>query len=138
MTTRTERRTDMTKKTFTVIFLLASTLINIVFTIVIITALLIVTSLLLKYGFSVKDPNILAADWMLCFVGGMILSLFLYAKLSDKIVRKYNLADKIDERLTGRRFSHLSSRTKSSAKEEKPKTVMPKSVLPDEEDEWEK
>ncbi len=124
----------MNKKSFTLLFLFISTIANIIFTIVIIAAMLLITSLTLTYIIKIKDPNIIVADWMLCFIGGMILSLFLYAKISDKIVKKYNLADKLDERLSGRRFSHLSSRTQKEKEPEKPKTVMPKSVLPDEED----
>lgn len=126
----------MNKRNFTLLFLLISTLVNIIFTVSIITILLVGTSLLLRYVIHINDANIIVADWMFCFIGGMILSLFLYAKISDKIVKKYKIADKLDERLSGRRFSHLSSRSQQQKEEEKPKTVMPKSVLPDE-DEWE-
>ncbi len=123
----------MDKKKFTLLFLFVSTIANIVFTVAIITVLLVGTSLLLRYVIQVHDANVIVADWMFCFIAGMILSLFLYAKISDKIVKKYKLADKLDERLSGRRFSHLSSQAQKQ-KEEKPKSVMPKSVLPDEEE----
>lgn len=124
----------MNKKNFTLLFLFVSTIINVIFTILVIGILLVGSSLLLRYVFHTEDPNVIMADWMVCFIGGMILSLYIYSKISDKVVVKYKLADKIDDRLTGRRFSHFSEN--ANKEQEKPKTVMPKSVLPDEDENW--
>ncbi len=121
----------MNKKTNSIIFLVAATIFNVVLTVIIIGLLILGTTFVLnKAGIIEENPIILMVDWTLCLVGGMVLSLFLYSKCINWFIIKFNLEDKLDGKILGKK---QSSNKNSAIKEERPKTVIPQSALPKEE-----
>lgn len=123
----------MNKKSFTILFILIATVLNIVMTIVIIVALILLSMLVIRVLLKVQDPGIAMIAWMFCFLGGIILDMFVYSKVVNHIIIRFKLEDKLDPRLMGKRGAAMVAKEK----ENKPKTVLPKSVLGDEEpDTW--
>ncbi len=122
----------MTKKAFTILFVLAATVVNIVMTLLVIVLLAVVSTLLLRVILRIDNPTVLLFAWMLSFLGGLILDMVLYSRLCDWVIAKFKLATKLDPRLL-RRGSPARISAQQAEKKERPKTVMPKSVLPDEE-----
>ncbi len=126
----------MTKKNFSLLFLLAATLVNIAMTLVIIVTLIVLAMMVIKYLVGLDGQNAAAAisiTCTVCFIGGIVLDMFLYAKLMDLVITRFHLEDKLDPRMLGKRGAALAAKEKAS----KPKTVLPKSVLGDEEeDTW--
>lgn len=130
----------MTKKSFTALFTFLSTIINILFTAIIIAALTAISTVIMNKVIGVTTGQIYLVVWMFCFLGGLVLGIFAFGKLSAKIIDKYNLAEKLDPKVIGK---HLPSGKKNASyaqvekeEQEKPKTVMPDSVK-EEEDPWE-
>ena len=120
----------MTKKNFTLLFLLAATVLNILASLVIIIALIILSMLVIRFLLRVEDPMVAMVAWMVCFIAGVVLDMFIYSKLMNFVIARFKLDDKLDPRLMGRRGA---AREKAA----RPKTVLPKSVLGDEEaDSW--
>lgn len=127
----------MTKKAFTILFVLVATIVNIVMTLAVIILLAVVSTLLIRVVLRIERPDVLLLTWMVCFIGGLILDMVLYSKLCDKVIEKFKLAEKLDPRLLRRRSGFPASSRQTKSQPEKPKTVLPKSVLPDEEeDHW--
>ena len=123
----------MTKKHFSLLFLLIATVLNIVMTIVIIVALIVLAMLLIRVILHIEDPMVAMIAWMVCFIGGIILDMFVYSKLMNSVITRFKLDDKLDPRLLGKRGAAAAAKEKAS----KPKTVLPKSVLGDnDEDTW--
>ncbi len=123
----------MTKKSFTLLFLLAATILNIIMTIIIIVALIVLSMLVIRFLLHIEDPMIAMVAWMVCFIGGIVLDMFVYSKLMNYIIVRFKLDDKLDPRMMGKRGAVAAAKEKES----KPKTVLPKSVLgTEEEDTW--
>ncbi|MBQ3799526.1 MAG: hypothetical protein II837_04430 [Treponema sp.] len=126
----------MTKKNFSLLFLLAATAVNILMTLVIIIGLIVIAMMVIKYLVGLEGQNAAAAisiTCTVCFIAGIVLDMFLYAKLMDLVITRFHLEDKLDPRMLGKRGAALAAKEKAS----KPKTVLPKSVLGDEEeDTW--
>ncbi len=127
----------MTKKTFTMIFLLVATVLNILFALILIAGLVLLTTVLLRLivkGDSLA--NVVMIDWMLCFVGGVVLNMYLYSKITNWAIAKFHLGDKLDPRLLGKKGG-FGGGASASSEPPKRKTVLPKSVMSDEkEDTW--
>ena len=122
----------MNKKTNSALFLVGATIFNIVLTIIIIAALILGTTFILNKATNLQEnPLILMADWTVCLVGGMVLSLFLYSKCINWFIKTFNMEDKLDEKILGKRQNKRT--TSTGTKEEKIKTVIPQSAIPDEE-----
>ena len=82
----------MNRKTFYVLFILASSVANIFFTALIIAALFAIFFIVLYIA---KAPSQMYANALFAsFTIGLVLSFFLYSKLTMKIVKKH----KLDER----------------------------------------
>jgi hypothetical protein len=128
----------MNKKVYTFLFTLISTLANIILTVGIILVLIILSTLLLSKCFSLDistHQNIYLPVWMVCALIGMVLGMFLFAKISGVVIVKYNLEKKLDTRLLGKNIPGTNRTVQSDDEEPKKKTVMPSSVLP-KKDEW--
>ena len=132
----------MNKKTFTVLVMLIATVLNIALTLVLITALITACVILLHLVIRTESPSAYMGAYMICFIGGVVVDMILYSKIFIWCIRKFNLGPKLDPKLMGKYYDTLKQQAKASGKPidegkpEKLKTVMPKSVLP-EEDEWE-
>ncbi len=123
----------MTKKQFTLLFLLVATIVNIVMTVAIIVALIVLSMLIIRFLLHIEDPSIVMIAWMICFIGGIVLDMFVYSKLVNYIIIRFKLDDKLDPRMMGKKGAAVAAKEKES----KPKTVLPKSVLgTEEEDTW--
>lgn len=126
----------MTKKAFTVWFTIISTLLNILFTAAIIAVLAVVATVVMNKMIGVREGHIYIVVWMMCFLAGMVLGMFLFGKISAAIIDKQNLAGKLDARVIGKYLPNGKvNRYAQEAEEEKVKTVMPDSVK-EEEDTW--
>jgi hypothetical protein len=82
------RRQGMTKKQNTIVFILLGTLANVIISMAIITGLLVVSMLTLK------ERSVYALPFLV--IGGIILGMFVYKKLTTLVVTKFNLEDKLD------------------------------------------
>lgn len=133
----------MNKKTFTLLFTVVTTIVNIVITLVLIF-LLLVFSIFLFYKVLRINPetnqSLYALTPMICFIAGVVIDMVFYSKSFTWVVRKLNLFPKLDERIMGRYYQVLkedaqkfNTNQTEEKKEEKPKTILPKSVLDDEE-----
>ena len=112
----------MNKKAFTALFTIALTVLNIIMTLLIIVILAIVSSFILNRVLHVENGSVYMVVWMICFIVGMIANLLCFAKLTNVIITKFKLEDKLDPRYTG----------KKGAQNEKPKFKgnIPDSVKP--------
>lgn len=117
----------MTKKTFTLLYLLLSTLANILLTMLVITLLGVVSFVVLRFVFHVSNSSVFAADLMICLVGGFVLSFLFFNKLSAFVIQKAGWENKFDESLF--RFRMPNGVQKKTEETPKRKTNMPSSVL---------
>ncbi len=126
----------MTKKNFSLLFLLAATVVNIVMTLVIVVTLIVLAMLVIKNILGLEAQSAAAAisiTCTVCFIGGIVLDMFVYAKLMDLVITRFHLEDKLDPRMLGKRGAAIYAKEKAS----KPKTNLPKSVLGDDDkDTW--
>jgi len=87
----------MNKKMNTVIFILAGTVVNLLLAIVFIGLLL--------FGVSRLAPSIgdqAASLVPFAFIGGILLAMVVYQKLTKWVITKFNLTDKLDPLFTSR------------------------------------
>lgn|SRR5574344_349776 len=117
----------MNKKGNTVLFTIISTICNILMTLVIIAALSLLAIVIMNRVIKTTNGTVYQVVLMICFLGGMVLSMFLFVKLTGWVIKKFNMESKLDPKLLGRYVPNA----KTTEKEEKPvqKTVMPASVL---------
>lgn len=128
----------MNKKAFTFIFTLVSTLVNIILTLAIIILLAVLTTVIFRFVFKIAletHQGVYLTALMICGLGGMVLGMFLFAKISGFVVSKYNLEKKLDARLIGKYVPGAKQPLTAQDDEPKQKTVMPDSVLP-KKDKW--
>ncbi|MBP5747091.1 MAG: hypothetical protein J6W63_01865 [Treponema sp.] len=123
----------MTKSTFTILFTLVSTIINIILTVATI-AILAVAFLFTCKMIGCKNGNVVYMGLLVCFVVGVFLNFYLFSKLTVWAVKKFNLAPKLSSSFVARQLPNGAKFT-SQVSEPKKKTVMPKSVLESEEEE---
>jgi len=123
----------MTKNTFTVLFTLVSTVVNIILT--------VATIAILGFGFlfackmlGCKNTNVIYMGLLVCFVVGMFLNFYFFSKLTIWAVKKFNLVPKLNSNFVARQLPGGTS-FKSQLADQKKKTKMPESVL-EPEDEW--
>ena len=129
----------MNKKTFTTLFTILSTLINILFTLIVIALLIIAATLILNKGIKCTNGQVYMIVYMFCFLGGMVLNMFIFGKVSGWVIEKFDLASKLDERMLGKTLPNgkpnKAAYRAEAEKAEKPKTNMPDSVK-EEDDGW--
>ncbi len=123
----------MNKKAFTALFMLVATIANMLMTVFVIVFLAAICILTLKV-LKIQNENAALILVSLCFLGGLVLDMILYSKLTSFIIDKFHLETKLDKSVLGKKYASKIKDTEPP----KPKTVLPASVLPkDEEDEWE-
>ena len=117
----------MNKKANTVVFTIVSTICNILMTLLIIGAICLLAIAIMSRVIKTTNGTVYQVVLMICFLGGMVLSMFLFVKLTGWVITKFNMESKLDAKLLGRYVPNA----KATDKEEKPvqKTVMPASVL---------
>lgn len=122
----------MNKKSFTLLYLVISTAANILLTVLVITALVLGSFALLRFVFHVESSSIFSAALMVCLVGGLLLSFFLYNKISAAVIRHFGFEDKFDDSM----FKIRTGANAEKKREAKPRkqTNMPSSVLDDSEE----
>ena len=126
----------MNKKTYTVVFTIISSLINILMTAIIIAILLFgVSAFYFKVLGNTKPGTGLAISWMICFVVGLITGMILFSKVGSWVIDKYDLASKLDPKALGR-FLPSGKKNAHYQEQEKPKTNLPKPTLAVEDEQW--
>ncbi len=132
----------MNKKTFSAIFMVGATIFNFVVTAAIIAVLFLLFAFLQFRVFHVQNPTLFMALVMLSFLSGIVLGLVIYTKTLPWVILRFNLSDKLDERLLGRYLPNGKKNPyyKAGKARKTTTTNLPKSVLPKEDDvdEWER
>lgn len=118
----------MNKKVFYLLYILISSVVNILFTALIIGSLFGICFVFLKFVFHATSFEAYGNALFGSFTIGLVLSFFLYSKITTKIVKKYSL----DEKFGG---SPKKSKDFSENVAAARKTVLPNSVKEEEEDE---
>ena len=127
----------MDKKTKnTIIFTIVASILDIILTILLIGAIIAVIILGLKL-LKVQNPTIILGSMLLALIAGFIISMLVYAKLTSWVILKFNLADKLDPKIMGKRLPNGASINNKPVNDNKDKikTNMPDSVK-EEEDDW--
>ena len=125
----------MSKKSNTVWFTLVISAINIVFTLLLIAALIGLDVLLLYFVFKYRGEayfKTYTISFVVCFIAGMICSMMFLGRFIDWVITKFKLEDKLAK-------IHGKKKGKNDVDEEtksEPETVMPDSVK-EESDPWE-
>ncbi len=128
----------MNKKTYTVLFTIISTIVNIALTLSIIVALMILIAFVYFkiLGYQELSSAFLIA-LMISFFVGLVLGLVVFTKLCSWVIDRFNLDQKLDPKALGHYLPNGKKNLGASknAEEKKPKTNIPKSpVMID--DEW--
>ena len=130
----------MNKKAFTVLFVVLSTLANIVLTLGLIFLFAVGGVLILKYFVKVDSGDYYTITAMVAIILGLLLSFFIYSKVSMKLIQKFGNEHKFEDswfrRRGGRYTKPASSSDEAETQEDNTehKTKMPSSVLPTEEE----
>ena len=126
----------MNKNTFTVLFTLVSTIINIILTVATIALLALVFVFACKM-LGCNNGNVVYMGLLVCFVLGMFLNFYFFSKLTVWAVKKFNIAPKLNSTFVARQLPEGAKFASQLPQEKKKKTVMPQSVLePEEEEKW--
>lgn len=130
----------MKKQTYTALFTIISTILNIFMTLAIIFVLISLSSLFLSRILGVTSGQVYVITWMLCFLLGLIAGMFAFARISNWVIDHFKLASKLDPRLLGKYLPNGKKNPSYTQEEEKkPKTNLPASALPhDDDDVWAK
>ncbi|MBP5174484.1 MAG: hypothetical protein ILP07_01040 [Treponema sp.] len=127
----------MNKKTYTVLFTIISTIFNIIMTLGIIVALMILVAFVyfkvLNAG--VQASSALLVAWAICFFGGLIVSMMLFGKICGWVIEKFHLASKLDPKVLGRYLPNGTKGAVPADEPKRPKTNIPKSPVAID-DEW--
>jgi hypothetical protein len=78
----------MTKKQNTILFIILGTVANVIISMTLITVLLVAAMLIFK------ENSVYALPFLV--IGGIVLGMFVYKKLTTLVVTKFNLTDKLD------------------------------------------
>ena len=116
----------MNKKAFTALYLVVSTIINIIMLLVIIVALIALDTLAITKIFHCQDnANVIVISYTLCFAIAMVGNMILSAHISSWVIKKFHLEDKLETGFGGKKKSGPKA---EEVKVEKKKTVLPDSV----------
>lgn len=116
----------MNKAQYSILYVLISSILNILFTAIVISVLGALSFVILYYIVHAKSEHY-AVAFFGSFTAGLALSFFLYTKISSKLIQKLKIAEK---------FESFENKNKTTMNDEEPKqTVMPDSVLEYAEDE---
>ena len=126
----------MNKNTFTLLFTLISTIVNLVLTVATIAILAGLFVLVCKTT-GIKDGNVVYIGLFVCLIVGMILNFYFFSKLTVWAVKKFNLAPKLNSNFVARQLPGGEKFASQIQEPQKKKTKMPQSVLePEEEAKW--
>lgn len=129
----------MSKKSNTVIFTIVSTILNIIMTLVIIVLLVLgVSAFYFKILGKTQPGTGLAIAWMVCFLVGLVLGMFLFAKIGSWVIDRFNMADKLDPRFLGKYLPSGKKNPNFQETKKKTTTNIPHSALAVEDDQWAK
>jgi len=127
----------MNKKLNTVLFILVSTIVNVVVLLLLIAMLIALSTLIIAKVFNAADNgNVIVVTYTLCFVVAMVGNMILSAKVSSWVISHYHLEDKLESSLLKKGGKGSNKNTSTEQKEEKKKTRLPDSVLINDEDTW--
>lgn len=118
----------MNRKVFYTLYILVSSIVNIIFTALVIALIFGICFVFLKFVFHAANFEMYANAMFGSFTIGLVLSFFLYSKITTKIIKKYSLDEKFG---ASPKKSKVSSENVIAAR----KTVLPDSVKEEEEDE---
>ena len=134
----------MDKKTFTALFILLSTLANLLLNLAVIVALCVISCTVLGKVLHVHDGTVYALALLICFIAGLFISFIIYTRVSNKIIIKYKLEQKFDERWRGRAGEGFRRRKNTASEQSytftettdasKVKTNIPDSLKPTQEE----
>ena len=103
------RMTKMNKKLCTILYLLISSIVNIVTLLGIVILLILGSTALLRYVIELPDGHQAYTLVMLVsLVLGFVISFLLNQKLALKIINKFNLESKFEEKWLGKKAAHKS------------------------------
>lgn len=88
----------MSKKSNTILFMIGATFFNVILLAVIFLAGIMVTLLL-----SGENANVATAGLVISFVVAIALSMFIYSKVLNWVIKKWDLENKLDPIFTSRR-----------------------------------
>ena len=89
----------MNKRLNTVLFILAGTIVNVIFAIFFVLVLLLILG---NVGpFLGKDK--ISILILFCIIAGILISMIVYQKLSVWVIKKFNIQDKLDPLFTSHR-----------------------------------
>mgnify|MGYP006988865727 CR=1 FL=1 len=81
----------MNKKTFTALFILISTLANLLLNFLVIALLAVISCSVLGHVLHVQNGGVYAFTLLACFVTGLLISFIIYTRLSNKIIIKFKM-----------------------------------------------
>lgn len=123
----------MNKNLYTFLFTIISTILNIIAALILIAVLGGLSYVVMNFMLHIESPETYVIVWVFCFLIGMVANMFIFTKISNIVVQKFHIAEKLDSRFVSRSFNSNTETT--SAEPQKRKTVLPDSVLDDDEDE---
>lgn len=109
----------MNRRTFAILYMLISSIVNIIWTLLVCGLVFVISMLLFKYVFHVK-PEFYTTSLRGILILGLVVAFVSYSKISMKIIKKY----KFDERFANNASKNFEVK----------KTVLPNSVIEEEED----
>jgi len=115
----------MNKKTNTVLFTIISTLANIIMTLLLISVFCLIAFVVLYYGIKSRNPQVYQFVFILCFIAGLVLGMFLFIKLGGMVVTKFHLESKL-EPFGGRKTTQRDEKQSVARKTNLPKSALPK------------
>ncbi len=127
------------KKANTILFILASTVINVIVLLLLIILLIALATVLIGKVFHMGDNgNVVVVSYTLCFVLAMIGNMILSAKVTSWVINRFHLEDKLETNFIKTKKKTASKNTQNynaEPEEEKKKTRLPDSVLMTDDDE---
>jgi len=129
----------MSKRSNTILFTIISTILNIVMTLAIIIILLFGVSFFYFKVLGKTQPGTgLAISWMVCFLVGLVLGMFLFAKIGAWVIDRFNMVDKLDPKFLGKYLPSGKKNPHFQETKKKTTTNLPRSALAVEDDQWAK
>ncbi len=129
----------MNKKLYTILYVLISTLANILVTLLVIFALFVISFSIMRFALKLDESHsAYPAVTLLCFVAGIIINFFINKNLSTKIISHFGMDRKFEDKW----FSSKKKKTgvgvvtsvDDEGHEKVKETKLPDSVLPDEDE----
>lgn len=127
----------MNKKLFTLIFVVISTLANIIWTLLLIAAIYAIAFCTMKYGIKLEAGHqAYGMSLLFSFVAGLVVSFITYTKIQTKVITSFNFENKFEDAWLKKKEMNTSSNVAASenSTEETKTTVLPSSVLPTDEE----